>query len=626
MGNGDLERRVILGTAGHIDHGKTTLVKALTGVDTDRLPEEKRRGITIDLGFAPLELEGIGTVGIVDVPGHEAFVRTMVAGATGIDMALLVIAADEGVMPQTREHLAILDHLGVSRGVVALTKSDMADGDWLELVRADVVSFLAASRLAGARIVAVSAARNEGIAELRRALIAVAADVPARRADDLFRLPIDRVFTVKGTGTVVTGTVWSGSLTDGTTIRILPWDRESRVRGLQTHGKSVTAIHAGDRAAIALVGVEVEEIARGFVLVSDASWEPTRSLRAEVTLADDVSLGHRTRVRFHIGTSEVGARVVIPASPEDVHEEAAQASARSARIILDSPVVLRAGDRFVLRRSSPLETIGGGIVIDPLPPKRPKGWPVGLDARDRLRRMVEESGMSGVAVARLPQRLGLPPGEVTPVIASLKGEVARVGERLWQSDALEDLGKAIRKHVADHHRQVPLDRGAPINTLRAKSRAPEALFDHVLADLVESRKLVNDAGVIRQPTFSAGLSPAEDKVAQAALAELNAAGAEPPSMSEMTPRHGPALGNVMRFLERTGAVVQVEPGRYYTKGTLDAVLDRLAAAMPEPREYSPAELREALGTSRKYLIPLLEYCDRQGLTTRGETGRVWRRP
>ena len=303
---------MILGTAGHIDHGKTTLVKALTGVDTDRLPEEKRRGITIDLGFAPLELEGVGTIGIVDVPGHEAFVRTMVAGATGIDMALLVIAADEGVMPQTREHLAILDHLGVSRGVVALTKSDMADGDWLDLVRADVAAFLESSRLAGSRIIPVSATRGEGIAELRRALVAMAKQVPARRSDDLFRLPIDRVFTVKGTGTVVTGTVWSGSLSDGASVRILPWDRDSRVRGLQTHGRSVTTIHAGDRAAIALAGVEVEELSRGFVLVSDPSWEASRSLRAEVSLAPDVNLGPRTRVRFHLGTSEVGARVSAP--------------------------------------------------------------------------------------------------------------------------------------------------------------------------------------------------------------------------------------------------------------------------------------------------------------------------
>jgi selenocysteine-specific elongation factor len=608
---------VILGTAGHIDHGKTTLVKALTGVDTDRLPEEKRRGITIDLGFAPLELEGVGTVGIVDVPGHEAFVRTMVAGATGIDMALLVIAADEGVMPQTREHLAILDHLGVSRGVVALTKSDMADGDWLDLVRADVAAFLESSRLAGARIIPVSATRGEGIAELRRALVAVAKEVPARRSDDLFRLPIDRVFTVKGTGTVVTGTVWSGSLSDGASVRILPWDRESRVRGLQTHGHSVTTIHAGDRAAIALAGVEVDELSRGFVLVSDPSWEASRSLRAEVSLGADVVLGPRTRVRFHLGTSEVGARVVIPSEARDL-------LVRPARIVLDSPVVLRAGDRFVLRRSSPLETIGGGVVVDPLPPRRAKPWPAGLELRDRLRRMVDESGVVGVAVSRLPQRLGLEPSAIPAMIASARNEVVAVGDRLWPAAVLEDLGKTIRKHVAEHHRTKPLDRGAPVNDLRAKARVPEALFDHVLGALVESRKLTSDAGVIRQPGFSAGLSGAEEKVAQAALAELSAAGGEPPTVGEMTPRLGPALGNVMRFLERTGAVIQVEPGRYYTKESLAAVLDRLKAAMPERREYTPAELREALGTSRKFLIPLLEYCDRQALTIRGEAGRIWR--
>lgn len=619
---------MILGTAGHIDHGKTTLVKALTGVDTDRLPEEKRRGITIDLGFAPFELEGVGTVGIVDVPGHEAFVRTMVAGATGIDMALLVIAADEGVMPQTREHLAILDHLGVSRGVVALTKSDMVDGDWLDLVRADVEGFLAASKLAGARIIPVSATKGEGITELRRALATVAKEIPKRDEGDLFRLPLDRVFTVKGTGTVVTGTVWSGSLTDGATVRILPWDRESRVRGLQTHGKSVQAIHAGDRAAIALVGVEVDELARGFVLVSDLAWEASRMLRAEVSIDESVTLGPRTRVRFHVGTSEVGARVIVSptATPNSsVIPSTARDLLSPARIILDSPVVLRAGDRFVLRRSSPLETIGGGVVVDPLPPRRAKPWPRDLPARDRLERIVIESGSSGAPVSKLSQRLGIRPADVAPLIATLKSGVTRVGDRLWASSVIDNASKLIRKHVADHHRQRPLDKGAPVNELRTSARVPGDLFDHVLADLVDARKLTNDAGLIRQPGFSAGLSVSEDKIAKAALAELTAAGAEPPTVAEMTPRHGAQLANVMRFLDRTGEVVQVEPGRFYTKETLKATLDRLKSLMPENREYTPAEIREALGTSRKFLIPLLEYCDRQGLTVRGETGRIWRR-
>ncbi len=370
---------MILGTAGHIDHGKTTLVKALTGVDTDRLPEEKRRGITIDLGFAPLQLEGVGTVGVVDVPGHEAFVRTMVAGATGIDMALLVIAADEGIMPQTREHVAILEHLAVPRGVVALTKRDMVEEDWLDLVRADVIALLAETRLANAPVVPVSATTGDGITELRAALISVARDVPEKQVNDLFRLPIDRVFTVKGTGTVVTGTVWSGELADGATIRLLPQGREVRVRGLQNHSRSVPSIR----------------------------------LRADVVLTDAV--GPRTRVRFHVGTSEVGARlhvitsagppVITSAGPPVITSAArdplsSAAEPQPARITLDAPVVLRAGDRFVLRRSSPLETIGGGAVTDPLPPKRAKPWPVGLDVKERYESRFGSSWPSIIARAR----------------------------------------------------------------------------------------------------------------------------------------------------------------------------------------------------------------------------------
>jgi selenocysteine-specific elongation factor len=342
---------VILGTAGHIDHGKTTLVKALTGVDTDRLPEEKRRGITIVLGFAPLQLDGIGTVGVVDVPGHEAFVRTMVAGATGIDMGLLVIAADEGIMPQTREHVAILEHLGVNRGVVALTKADMVEEEWIALISADVSTLLrhhdpersdggashherSEGSVVDWPIIPVSAKTGQGIPELRAALVAAAKTVPAKQTADLFRLPIDRVFTAKGTGTVVTGTVWSGELKDGAPIRVLPENRELRTRGLQNHGHSVPAIGAGDRAAIALVGVEVSDISRGSVVVSDPSWQSTKSARAEVTMdSDHVTIGPRTRVRFHVGTSDVGAGLrvtlsgaaaVIPSKADSSSEAALQ--------------------------------------------------------------------------------------------------------------------------------------------------------------------------------------------------------------------------------------------------------------------------------------------------------------
>ncbi|NUO38630.1 MAG: selenocysteine-specific translation elongation factor, partial [Gemmatimonadaceae bacterium] len=305
---------MILGTAGHIDHGKTTLVRALTGVDTDRLPEEKRRGITIDLGFAPLTLDGVGTVGVVDVPGHEAFVRTMVAGATGIDLALLVVAADEGVMPQTREHLAILSLLGVQGGVVALTKRDLVDDEWLALVQDDLRATLRPTPLAGAAIVPVSATTGAGLDALRAALTDAAGSIPRRATDDLFRLPVDRAFTVRGTGTVVTGTVWSGALARDATVRLLPADRTVRVRGLQAHGRSVDEVSAGDRAAIALAGVEVDDVGRGAILVQGAAWRASRVLRADVALLPDAPrpLGPRSRVRFHLGTSDLSARLVVP--------------------------------------------------------------------------------------------------------------------------------------------------------------------------------------------------------------------------------------------------------------------------------------------------------------------------
>jgi selenocysteine-specific elongation factor len=349
---------VILGTAGHIDHGKTSLVRALTGVDTDRLPEEKRRGITIELGFAPLVLdepEFNGTLGVVDVPGHDAFVRTMLAGATGVDLALLVIAADEGVMPQTREHLAILTLLGVRGGAVALTKSDLVDTDWMALVDDDVRRLLAHSALDGAPIVPCSATTGAGLAELRRALAVAAAAVPARDAGDLTRMPLDRAFSMKGTGTVVTGTLWSGAIDRESTVRLFPSGRTARVRSLQSHGAAVERGFPGTRVAVALAGVDREEVAHGGVLVSaDDPWRESIVLRADVALLDDVKApGVRTRLRLHLGTSEVGARLISASGGVGA------GAIHPVRVALDHPVVARAGDRFVLRVTSPAMTIGG---------------------------------------------------------------------------------------------------------------------------------------------------------------------------------------------------------------------------------------------------------------------------
>jgi selenocysteine-specific elongation factor len=370
---------VIVGTAGHIDHGKTTLVRALTGVDTDRLPEEKRRGITIDLGFAPLQLEGIGRVGIVDVPGHEAFVRTMVAGAAGVDLALLVVAADEGVMPQTREHVAVLGLLGVRRAVVALTECDLVDDDWLALAIDDVRCTLAPTTLSGSAIVAVSASTGHGLDALRTALADAARQVAVRTADDLFRLAVDRAFTIRGTGTVVSGTVWSGRLSGDATLRLIPGGRAVRVRGLHAFGAPVHCVCAGERAAIALAGVDLSEVHRGSVLVQGDGWSPSRVMRADVVLLAEAprSLRTRTRVRLHLGTSDVGARNV---SRDGVLPPGCQ---RSVRVVTDAPIVTRAGDRFVLRAESPSTTIGGGVVLDPSASPRARPWRDGPHAPAR---------------------------------------------------------------------------------------------------------------------------------------------------------------------------------------------------------------------------------------------------
>jgi selenocysteine-specific elongation factor len=409
---------VIIGTAGHIDHGKTALVRALTGVDTDRLPEEKRRGITIDLGFAPLVIEGIGTVGIVDVPGHEDFVRSMLVGATGIDLGLLVIAADEGVMPQTREHLQILDLLNIPRIVVALTKSDLVDSEWTGLVKNDVESLFRELNTRPSAIVPCSSRTVAGLDQLRASLGEALASLPSRTADDLFRLPVDRAFSVRGTGTVVTGTVWSGELLADSIVRVLPSGLTGRVRRLEQHGNSTDVARAGARAAIALSGVDVSEVPRGSVIVTDDSWVATSAFEAIVAVDPELalSLSARAEWRLHAGASEVGARLLFATSSEI-------SDTQFARVTTDAPLILRGGDRFVLRLPAPLRTAGGGIVVDPRARRRPLP-PVDENARGRgvgealnleaIRRALElgartvelTSRPSREAANRLYQRLG----------------------------------------------------------------------------------------------------------------------------------------------------------------------------------------------------------------------------
>ena len=607
---------MILGTAGHIDHGKTTLVRALTGVDTDRLPEEKRRGITIELGFAPLVLDGVGTVGVVDVPGHEAFVRTMVAGATGIDLALVVIAADEGLMPQTREHLAILNLLGVRAGVVALTKADLVDDDWLALVQEDARD--AVDRvLPGAAIVATSAHTGRGLAELRAALASAASRVTARRDDDLFRLPVDRAFSVKGTGTVVTGTVWSGRLARDETVRVLPGDRTARVRAIQSHGNQLDSAAPGSRSAVALAGVDVADVPRGSTLVTDRDWHPTSVARAELSLVQgvDVEIRPRAWFRLHVGTAEVGARIVARAVE--------RGAPFSARLVFDEPVLLRAGDRFIVRTSAPLNTVAGGIVTDPYPPRRARMWPTGIGERERLERFLIEAAAEGVEQASLPVRLGLPPGACRALVERDQ-TLALVGSRVVSRAVLDATANRLVAETEVYHAEHPLEPGVPTQLLRARLGGAAEVVDAALERAVASGRVASRGGLVAVAGWSPTPTAEQAVLLETLVSQLDAAGAEPPSIEELSAALAGDPTAALRFLERRGDVVQVEQNRYYAATQLKALLVRLRDAMAGGAEVNPSQLRETLGLSRKYLIPLLEYCDRVGYTSRSASGRVWR--
>lgn len=609
---------MIIGTAGHIDHGKTSLVRALTGVDTDRLPEEKRRGITIALGFAPLELPGLGRVGVVDVPGHEAFVRTMLAGATGIDCGLIVIAADEGVMPQTREHVEILRLLHVPRAVVALTKSDLADDELRALVRMDIEELLRDGPLASAPIIPVSATTGDGIDALRTALAAALRDAPAREAGDVFRLPVDRVFSVAGAGTVVTGTAWSGTIAVGDTMRVMPIDRTARVRSLESHGATSERSTPGARLAVALVGVDRDAIRPGSVLVSAAHpWHATGVLRADVSLVPGAApIGVRSRVRFHLGTAECGARLVVQGGA------LAPGQTVPARIVLDAPLMVRAGDRFVLRGGSPHTTIGGGVVTDPLPiSPRARPWPsVNAEPRERLQWMLAEAGAAGIDTAPLALRLGLRPAEVEKLLKGTKG-TARVGDRLVESAVLDAMRAQLVAHITRTHQEAPLAPGLDLQTARATLTPSSALADEVIRRAERAGVIEVAGSALRLPGWDPAKNAGAGDRRTSLLALLEQAGAEPPSVAELQGAMGQDVPALLKLLEKEGTAIPISLDRWFASSAVRALLAKLRAGTVPGTRYAPSELREILGVSRKYLIPFLEWCDRCGISRRTEDGR-----
>lgn len=609
---------MIIGTAGHIDHGKTALVRALTGVETDRLPEEQRRGITIALGFAPLVLEGIGTVGMVDVPGHEGFVRTMLAGASGIDLALLVIDAGEGVRPQTREHLAILSLLGIRGGVVALSKADLVDDELRALAIDEVRGVLAGSVLEGVPVLPVSARTGEGLDALRAALAAACAGVPTRGGEDPWRLPIDRVFSVAGAGTVVTGTGWSGVLRREAAVRILPGGQAARVRGLESHGTTVDAIQPGHRVAVALAGIDREAIPVGATLVrADEPWETTQVLRADLTLLSDAQrLGPRTRVRFHLGTQECGARVIA------VGGEVLPGTVRAVRLVFDAPILARGGDRFVLRGGSPLGTIGGGMVSDAIPrSRRARPWPEPeASPGGRLEWMLDDAGAAGLDLAEVPQRLGMRPVQVDRLVKEL-AKVTRIGERLIRNERLEQLRLRLIARLERAHAEHPLAPGLDRQEARQHLSAQPAIADEVIRRAERAQLIVIDGATLRLPGFRAAADAGARSAKDDVMARLRSAGVEPPSVTELKSQWGNEVVALLKLLQKEGQVVQVGLEWWFAHEAVVTLLARLAAHVRPEVTYAPSELREALGITRKWLIPFLEWCDARGISRRSDAGR-----
>jgi len=618
-------RRFVIGTAGHIDHGKTALVKALTGVDTDRWEEEKRRGITIDLGFAPLPLDDSIQASVVDVPGHEGFVRNMLAGATGIDVALLVIAADEGIMPQTEEHLAIVELLGVRRGIPVITKRDLVDAEWLDLVQSEVSTRLGASRVRWEAAVATSVMTGQGLDELRGALRRVAGDLVERPADDLFRLPIDRVFAVAGAGTVVTGSTWSGSVAVGDAVQLLPLGREARVRSIEVHGQKAERAVPGRRTALALVGVDKSELARGHVAVTGSGWRATTliDVAAELLPTARKPVTSRTRVRVHLGTAEVLARAVqTPAI--------APGERGVARPVLETPVVARGGDRFVLRSFSPVTTIGGGVVLDPFAPPRTRlrrrRLAVEQGPAARLGVLAVEAGLTGLATDSLAVRLGVSPARVTAVITEARETALTSSETVVDRQAV--VGEAIRlaEVVRRYHEEHPLDPGMSLQALRAAvgtPAPPSAVTDAVLAFAVKSGKLEVAGSVARRPGWRPALdaraSDAGEKLAQ----RLADARWQVPTVAELEREFpGSPVRALLSHFARTGTAEPIDAERYAAKGALAEFRAALEAALVELGSATPAVLRDRLGLTRKYLIPLLEWADRRGVTRRAGDARV----
>jgi selenocysteine-specific elongation factor len=632
-------KHIILGTAGHIDHGKTALVKALTGIDTDRLKEEKRRGITIELGFAHLTLPSGITLGIVDVPGHERFVKNMVAGASGIDLVALIIAADEGVMPQTREHLEICNLLHINHGLVIVTKIDLVDHDWLSLVRDDISAFLKATFLEHAPVVEVSSETGEGIDELVKALDELTRMVPERSLGTFFRLPIDRVFTMKGFGTVVTGTTISGHIDVGSEVTIYPRGIRSKVRGIQVHNQEVPSVRAGSRTAINLQGVEKEFIIRGDVVAEKDSLKPTFMIDAVLEYLDSnpKKLQNRKRLRFHSGSSEIIATAVLLDRDELLPGETCFAQFR-----LEKPTVVLSRDRFVIRSYSPIRTIGGGLILNPLPGKKKRSsrdvlgeLTVLKDGSDReiVEQHIKMSRMQGLSLKQLSFLANKSRDDLDGIVSMLVSDKLIVNydqdkALFLHADFYTRAKEEMLAILADYHKRFPLKEGLAKEELRSRigGNIGEKLFNKLLNDLIGEESIVRERDIIRAKDHKVTLQR-EQKESRAKIEEIyRTAGLEPPYFKDLDPSIVKGGGrDVLETMVKDGTLIKVKEDLYFHKKPIEDLKVKLVEYIRHKGEITTPELKNLTGVSRKYTIPLIEYFDKIQVTVRIGDKRILRK-
>lgn len=622
---------VIIGTAGHVDHGKTCLISALTGIDTDRLDEEKRRGITIELGFAYLDLPNGQKAGIIDVPGHEKFIKNMLAGVGGMDMVLLVIAADEGVMPQTKEHLDILSMLDIKNGIVVITKSDMVEDDWMEFVIDDVKDELKDTFLQDSLVIPVSSHTGSGIDKLKQEIVNIVENAQPKNVDKSFRIPVDRVFTVKGFGTVITGTMIEGTASVGDNVSIYPEGVITKIRNIQVHGKDVVKAYAGQRTAINLAKVKTSEVKRGDTLAQPDSMEQTTLLDVKLNAVKDAKrvIEDRSKVHFYHGTKSILSKIVLLDKPSLKSDESCY-----AQLMIEEELAVKAGDRFIIRFYSPLETIGGGEILDAKPShhhcknfdKVAKSLMVkenGTPSEKVMQAIIEHS-VNFADIDYISKHLGMNVDETMYELENIKDcdEIVCISDNIYvHVEFIDKLRKKVVDSLASYHEKNPLEMGMKKDELKHRilSNAYTSIFDSVMDIFVSDKSIKQDGQGISLIDFSVKISKAQQNMMDDLEKTYQEKGYTAPTMADLKAKYSKELVNlrqVIQLMQDKGILIKISEQIFIDKEHLLKTLEITESIQRENGEISLGEFRDRLETSRKYALPILEYFDKQHVTDR----------